>query len=326
MKKKAFITGINGQDGSYLSSYLINKGYKVYGMVRRNSINEHQTSRLDILNKKVDLSYGDLLDESSLENKIRKIKPDEIYNLAAQSHVKVSFEIPQFTIKTNALGVVNILEAFRKFSPKAKFYQASSSEMFGVNVDKDKFQRETTPFAPNSPYGCSKVFGYYITKFYRRAYNLFASNGILFNHESPFRGTNFVTNKIVKTAVAIKLKMAKKLELGNLDAFRDWGHSKDYVIAMNKILTHKIPDDFVIASGKTYSVRQFCEKTFRKLNMNYKDYVIQNKKYFRPGEVPFLKGDAKKARKILNWKPQYNLDALIDDMISVWMDTLSKKH
>lgn len=325
MKKKAFITGINGQDGSYLSSYLIDKGYKVYGMVRRNSINEHQTSRLDILNKKVDLSYGDLLDESSLESKIRKIKPHEIYNLAAQSHVKVSFEVPQFTVKTNALGVVNILEAFRKFARGAKFYQASSSEMFGVNVDRDKFQRETTPFAPNSPYGCSKVFGYYITKFYRRAYNLFASNGILFNHKSPFRGTNFVTNKIVKTAVAIKLGLEKKLILGNLDAFRDWGHSKDYVIAMNKILVHKKPDDFVIASGKTYSVRQFCKITFEKLGLNYKDYVKQNKKYFRPGEVPFLKGDASKARKILKWKPKYSISLLIDDMISSWTETLSKK-
>lgn len=324
MKKKAFITGVNGQDGSYLSSYLIDRGYKVYGMVRRNSINEHQTSRLDILNKKVDLSYGDLLDESSLETKLQKIKPDEIYNLAAQSHVKVSFEVPQFTIKTNSLGVVNILEAFRKFVPKARFYQASSSEMFGVNVDKDKFQRETTPFGPNSPYGCSKVFSFYLTQFYRRAYNLFVSNGILFNHESPFRGTNFVTNKIVKTAVSIKLGLEKKLVLGNLDAFRDWGHSKDYVVAMNKILKHKKPDDFVIASGKTYSVRQFCEITFKKLGLNYKDYVVQHKKYFRPGEVPFLKGDARKARKILNWKPKHTIYTLIDDMIDSWMKTLSR--
>ncbi len=326
MKKKAFITGVNGQDGSYLSSYLIDRGYKVYGMVRRNSINEHQTSRLDILNKKVNLSYGDLLDESSLESLISKIKPDEIYNLAAQSHVKVSFEVPQFTVKTNALGVLNILEVFRKHAPKARFYQASSSEMFGVNVDKDKFQRETTPFAPNSPYGCSKVFAYYLTSFYRRAYRLFVSNGILFNHESPFRGTNFVTNKIVKAAVSIKLKLEKKLILGNLDAYRDWGHSKDYVVAMNKILKHKVPDDFVIASGKTYSVRQFCEKTFSKLGLDYRNYVVQNKKYFRPGEVPFLKGDAKKARKILKWKPKYNIDTLIDDMILAWMDTLNKKH
>ena len=325
MKKKALITGVNGQDGSYLSSYLVDKGYDVYGIVRRNSINEHQTTRLDLLNKKIKLSYGDLLDESSLESQIRKIKPHEIYNLAAQSHVKVSFEIPQFTVKTNSLGVVNLLEAFRKYAPKAKFYQASSSEMFGVSVDKDKFQRETTPLAPNSPYGCSKVFSFYLTKFYRRAYKLFIANGILFNHESPFRGTNFVTNKIVKTAVKIKLGIEKKLVLGNLDSYRDWGHSKDYVIAMHKILNHKIPDDFVIASGKAYSVRQFCHKTFEKLDLNYKDYVVQHKKYFRPGEVPFLQGDASKARRVLKWKPKFTIDTLIEDMISSWMETLSKK-
>ena len=324
MKKKAFITGINGQDGSYLSNLLVEKGYKVYGLVRRNSINEHQTTRLDLLDSQVDLSYGDLLDESSLESKIRKIKPDEIYNLAAQSHVKVSFEIPQFTVKTNAIGVLNILEAFRKFAPKGRFYQASSSEMFGVSVDKDRFQRETTQLAPNSPYGCSKVFSFYLTKFYRRAYKLFVSNGILFNHESPFRGTNFVTNKIVKGAVSIKLGIQKKLELGNLDAYRDWGHSKDYVDAMHKILNHKVPDDFVVASGKTYSVRDFCRITFKKLDLNYKHYVVQNKKYFRPGEVPFLKGDARRARKILKWKPKYTIDTLIDDMIESWTETLQK--
>ena len=288
MKKKALITGVNGQDGSYLSSYLVDKGYDVYGIVRRNSINEHQTTRLDLLNKKIKLSYGDLLDESSLESQIRKIKPHEIYNLAAQSHVKVSFEIPQFTVKTNSLGVVNLLEAFRKYAPKAKFYQASSSEMFGVSVDKDKFQRETTPLAPNSPYGCSKVFSFYLTKFYRRTYKLFIANGILFNHESPFRGTNFVTNKIVKTAVKIKLGLQDKLELGNMDAYRDWGHSKDYVRAMHMITNHSEPDDFVVATGVTHSVRELVNYTFSRLDLNYNDYVVQNKRLLRPNELKYL--------------------------------------
>ena len=213
MKKIAFITGIAGQDGSYLAESLIKKNYKVYGIIRRNSVIEHQKSRLDHLNNKINVSYGDLLNESSLHNLLRKIKPHEIYNLAAQSHVKISFEIPQFTIKTNALGVVNILEAYRLNCPKAKFYQASSSEMFGRSVDKDGYQRETTPFQPTSPYGCAKVFAFNIVKHYRIAYKLFASNGILFNHESPRRGSNFVTNKVVKTAVKIKLGLEKKIRI-----------------------------------------------------------------------------------------------------------------
>jgi len=325
---KAFITGITGQDGYYLTKLLLEKGYEVHGIVRRSS--NFNTTRIDPLiskysdEKQLNLYFSDLLDASSLTTLVNNIEPDEIYNLAAQSHVKVSFEIPQFTVKTNAVGVLNMLEAYRKFSPKGRFYQASSSEMFGVNVDKDKFQRETTELAPNSPYGCSKVFSFYLTKFYRRAYKLFVCNGILFNHESPLRGTNFVTNKIVKGAVSIKLGLQKKLELGNLDAYRDWGHSKDYVEAMHRIINHKVADDFVVASGKTYSVRDFCSITFKKLGLNYKDYVVQNKKYFRPGEVPFLKGDARRARKILKWKPKYTVHTLIDEMIESWNKTLSK--
>ena len=330
MKKKvALITGITGQDGSYLCEFLISKGYEIHGIKRRAS--SFNTGRIDHLyqdphktDRNLILHYGDLTDSTNLIRIIQQIKPDEIYNLAAQSHVKVSFEIPQFTVKTNSVGVLNMLEAFRKFAPNGKFYQASSSEMFGVSVDKDKFQRETTELAPNSPYGCSKVFSFYLTKFYRRAYKLFVCNGILFNHESPFRGTNFVTNKIVKGAVSIKLGIQKKLELGNLDAYRDWGHSKDYVDAMHKIINHKVPDDFVVASGKTYSVRDFCKITFDKLNLNYKNYVVQNKKYFRPGEVPFLKGDARRARKILKWKPKYTIHTLIDEMIESWTKTLKK--
>jgi GDPmannose 4,6-dehydratase len=318
--KKAFITGINGQDGSYLSELLLKKGYKVYGIVRRNSYLENQTTRLDDISKKLELSYGDVLDETSLEKIIRSIKPDEIYNLAAQSHVRISFEIPKFTTETNALGVLNMLEVVRKNSRNSKFYQASSSEMFGISVDSDGFQRETTRFDPNSPYGCSKVFGYNMVRFYRRAYKIFACNGILFNHESPRRGANFVTNKIVKAAVKIKLNLEKKLYLGNLDTFRDWGHSKDYVDAMHKIINYSKPEDFVIATGQTHSIRDFCKITFQKLSLNYKDYVVQKEKYFRPSEVKYLRGDSKKAKKLLKWKPKYTLDKLIDEMINYWLN------
>ena len=223
--KKAFITGIGGQDGSYLAEYLLELGYEVHGIVRRNSTPEHQQSRLDNVreNPNLQVYYGDLLDQSGIERIIRDVQPDEVYNIAAQSHVRISYEIPQFTVQTNALGVINVLEAVRNNCPKAKFYQASSSEMFGLSVEEDGSQRETTPMNPVSPYGCTKVFGYNITRNYRRAYKMHASNGILFNHESPRRGSNFVTNKVVKAAVRIKLGLQDKLELGNMDAYRDWG-------------------------------------------------------------------------------------------------------
>jgi GDPmannose 4,6-dehydratase len=324
--KKAFITGINGQDGSYLAELLLSKNYKVYGIVRRNSFLENQTTRLDNIYNKLELSYGDVLDETALEKIINKVKPDEIYNLAAQSHVRISFEIPKFTAQTNAIGVLNVLEAIRKNSRNSKFYQASSSEMFGISVDPDGYQRETTKFDPNSPYGCSKVFGYNLVRYYRRAYNIFACNGILFNHESPRRGSNFVTNKIIKAAVKIKLNLEKKLYLGNLDAFRDWGHSKDYVDAMHKILNYTKADDFVIATGQTHSIRQFCDITFKKLGLNYKNYVIQKKEYFRPSEVKYLRGDSKKARKLLKWKPKYTFAALIDEMTNYWLDYYNKNN
>ncbi len=320
MKKIAFITGIAGQDGSYLAEALIKKNYKVYGIIRRNSVIEHQKSRLDHLDNKINVSYGDLLNESSLHNLLRKIKPHEIYNLAAQSHVRISFEIPQFTIKTNALGVVNILEAYRLNCPKAKFYQASSSEMFGRSVDKDGYQRETTPFQPTSPYGCAKVFAFNMVKHYRIAYKLFASNGILFNHESPRRGSNFVTNKVVKTAVKIKLGLEKKLELGNIHAFRDWGHSKDYVEAMRLILNYKKADDWVIATGQTRSVKQMTDYVFNKLKLNKKKHIFINKKYFRPEELKYLRGDSSKAKKYLKWKPIYKFEKMLDEMIDFWMD------
>jgi GDPmannose 4,6-dehydratase len=260
--KKAFITGIGGQDGSYLAEHLITLGYEVHGIVRRNSVSEQQQTRIDHLTNKVKVYYGDLLDQSGLERLLREIQPDEIYNLAAQSHVRVSYDIPQFTIQTNAVGVLNILEAYRSACPDAKFYQASSSEMFGSAVDEDGYQRETTPMRPVSPYGCSKVFGFNIVRNYRHAYKLHASNGILFNHESPRRGSNFVTNKVVKTAVQIKLGLADKLELGNLDAYRDWGHSKDYVKAMHLILQQDEPGDWVVATGETRSVRDMCKYVF----------------------------------------------------------------
>tara|TARA_Y100001937_G_scaffold30962_1_gene44415 strand:+ start:240 stop:1214 length:975 start_codon:yes stop_codon:yes gene_type:complete len=320
LKKKAFITGINGQDGSYLAEHLLELGYKVYGMVRRNSVAENQQNRIDhLVGEGVETDYGDLLDISSISRMLSLIKPDEIYNVAAQSHVRISFDIPQFTVQTNALGVVNILEAYRVNCPNAKFYQASSSEMFGREVDEDGYQRETTRMEPTSPYGCSKVFGYNMVKHYRYAYKLFASNGILFNHESPRRGSNFVTNKVVKTAVQIKKGLKDELVLGNLHAYRDWGHAKDYVRAMNMILNHTEPDDFVCATGVTNSVGDMCEYVFKKLGMNYKDYVKTDDKFLRAEELDYLKGDCSKLRRTLGWEPEYTFETLMDDMIEHWM-------
>ena len=319
MKKRAFITGINGQDGSYLAENLLEKDYKVYGIVRRNSIAEHQESRIDhLVGNGVETEYGDLLDVSSLERMIRNIKPDEIYNIAAQSHVRISMDIPQFTVQTNALGVLNILEAYRNNCPSARFYQASSSEMFGRSVDEDGYQRETTRMSPTSPYGCSKVFGYNIVQHYRHAYDLFAVNGILFNHESPRRGSNFVTNKVVKAAVRIKKGLQKQLALGNLDASRDWGHSKDYVRAMHMIINHSEPDDFVCATGITRSVRDMCDYAFKKLDLDYKKYVVQDERFMRAEELPYLRGDASKLRDTFNWEPEYTFDMLMDEMIEHW--------
>jgi GDPmannose 4,6-dehydratase len=318
--KKAFITGIGGQDGSYLAEYLLDLGYEVHGIVRRNSTPEHQQSRLDGIrnNSNLYVYYGDLLDVSGLEKLLREIQPDEVYNIAAQSHVRISYDIPQFTVQTNALGVINILEAVRTNCPNAKFYQASSSEMFGSSVDEDGFQRETTKMTPVSPYGCSKVFGYNIVRNYRNAYNMHASNGILFNHESPRRGSNFVTNKVVKGAVMIKLGLLDKLELGNLDAYRDWGHSKDYVKAMHLILQQPQPSDWVVSTGVTHSVREMCDYVFSKLGLDYKDYIVQNQKFLRPEELKYLKGDSSRIRA-LGWQPEYTFETLMDDMIKHWL-------
>ena len=318
--KKALITGINGQDGSYLSEHLLNLGYEVHGILRRHSVSENQNSRLvkHGTDNIIHTYYGDLTDYPSLVRIVNHVKPDEIYNLGAMSHVRVSFDMPSFTIQTNALGVLNMLEVYRSFCPQAKFYQASSSEMFGNSVDDDGVQRLTTPMNPVSPYGCSKVMGYNLVRHYRHAYKLHACNGILFNHESPRRGSNFVTNKVVKGAVLIKKGKAKNLELGNMDSFRDWGHSKDYVRAMHLILNHDTPEEFIVATGETHSVRDLCNKVFSKLNMDYKDYVVQNPKYMRPEELKYLKGDASRIRDLLGWEPEYTFDTMLDEMIVRW--------
>jgi GDPmannose 4,6-dehydratase len=316
--KTAFITGIAGQDGSYLAEHLLAQGYRVTGIIRRNSTVEHQKDRIGGL--PVEVEYGDLTDQSSLERALRMYQPDEIYNLAAQSHVRISSDIPQFTTQVNALGVVNILEAYRTVVPEARFYQASSSEMFGSSVDPDNYQRETTPMRPVSPYGCTKVFAYNMVHHYRKAYRLHASNGILFNHESPRRGSNFVTNKVVKGAVEIAMGLSNQLEMGNMDSYRDWGHSYDYVRAMHLILQQDQPDDFVVSTGVTRSVRDMCEYVFGQLGLNYQDHVIQNPKYLRPEELPYLRGDNTKIVTELGWKPTYTFEALMDEMIAHWKE------
>ncbi len=320
--KKALITGITGQDGSYLAEYLVELGYEVHGIVRRQSVAENQSSRIEKINDQVKTYYGDLNDEGSLYKIIRKVAPDEIYNLAAMSHVKVSFDVPSFTIRTNALGVLNMLEAYREVTPGSKFYQASSSEMFGNSVDVDGCQRLTTNMSPVSPYGCSKVMGYNLVRHYRNAYKLHACNGILFNHESPRRGTNFVTHKVVKGAVEIKKGLRDNLELGNMDSSRDWGHSYDYVRAMHLLLNYSQPRDWIVSTGETRTVRELCQYVFSSLGLNYEDYVIQNQRYMRPEELKYLKGDSHEIREKLGWKPLYTFESMIDEMIKVWQDRL----
>ena len=330
--KKALITGVTGQDGSYLAEFLLNKKYKVYGIKRRSS--SFNTSRIDDIfenDKNFKLYYGDLTDSTNLIRLIQTIQPDEIYNLGAQSHVKVSFETPEYTANSDAMGTLRILEAIRilKMENVVKFYQASTSEMFG-KVQQIP-QTEITPFYPRPPYGVAKLYAHWITKNYREAYKIFACNGILFNHESPRRGETFVTKKIISAMCKIKEGKQKKLFLGNLDAKRDWGHARDYCLAMWKILQQKKPDDYVIATGKQYSIRQFINLTAKKLGMkifwkgkginekgfdeNGKPIIECDKNYLRPLDVNTLLGDASKARKKLKWKPKEDINSLIDEMI-----------
>ena len=319
--KKALITGINGQDGSYLTELLLSKGYEVHGILKRNSVAENQTARLDDVYHiiKDNLYYADMTDMASLIRVLQEVQPDEIYHLAAQSHVRISFDQPIYTAQTVAIGTMNLLEAIRLICPNARMYQASSSEMFGNNIDEDGYQRETTCMNPVSPYGCAKVFGYNLVRNYRNSYGLFASNGILFNHESPRRGTNFVTNKVVKEAVKIKLGMTDKLMLGNLDAARDWGHAKDYVYCMWLMLQHDKPDDFVCSTGVSHTVKDLVEYVFGKLDLDWKQYVGQDEKYFRPEELDVLKGDCSKAKENLGWKHEYTFETMLDEMIDYWV-------
>lgn len=320
MKKTALITGINGQDGSYLSEFLLEKGYYVWGTVKRNSVSETQSLRIEHVFDKIKLEYADLTDMASLVSVLKTAQPDEIYNLAAQSHVRISFDQPIYTTNVTGLGTLNLLEAARMISPHSKIYQASSSEMFGNNIDADGFQRESTPMSPVSPYGCAKVFSYNICRNYRNSYGMKIWNGILFNHESPRRGTNFVTNKVVKAAVRIKLGLQDKLHLGNLDATRDWGHAKDYVEAMWLMLQSDKSDDYVCATGISHSVKDLCEYTFSKLDLDFRNYVIVDEKHFRPEELHDLKGDSSKLINKLGWRPKYTFESMLDEMIEYWLE------
>jgi len=330
--KRALITGITGQDGSYLAELLLNKGYEVHGIIRRAS--SFNSARIDHLYQdphtrgvKLFLHYGDLSDSVNLVKMLYDLKPDEVYHLASQSHVRVSFDIPEYTADITAVGAIRILEAVRETGGNPRFYQASSSEMYGKATEIP--QRETTPFHPRSPYGVSKVFAYWATVNYRESYNLFACNGILFNHESPRRGETFVTRKITRAVAHIKLGLQEKLYLGNLDAKRDWGFAPEYCEAMWQMLQQDRPDDYVIATGETHSVREFCEEAFAHVGLDWKEYVEIDKRYYRPAEVDLLIGDASKAKKLLGWAPKTRFKDLVrlmvDADIQVLQDQLAGK-
>jgi len=322
MNKIALITGINGQDGSYLAEHLIQLGYEVHGILKRNSVAENQTARLNEVFGLIRLHYADMTDIASLYRVINKVKPDEIYNLAAQSHVRISFDQPLYTANATGLSVLNLLEAVKEINPQIRIYQASSSEMFGNSIDADGFQRETTPMHPVSPYGCAKVFGYNIARNYRNSYGMYISNGILFNHESPRRGTNFVTNKVCKEAIKIKKGLSDRLLLGNLQATRDWGHAKDYVEAMHSILQLEQPDDFVCATGVSHSVQELCDFVFSEIGLDYREYVETHEKFLRPEELNNLKGDSTKLKERTGWKPKYTFETMLQEMITYWDNVL----
>jgi len=318
MTKTALISGITGQDGSFLTELLLEKGYDVYGIIRRSS--SFNTDRIDHLYQdphekgtRLRLLYGDLNDSSSLNTILRQVQPDEIYNLGAQSHVRVSFDVPEYTGEVTGLGAVRFLEAIRATGISPKFYQASSSELYGKVVETP--QKETTPFHPRSPYGCAKAYAYHITVNYRESYGMFACNGILFNHESERRGETLVSRKITRAATRIKLGLQDKLYLGNLDARRDWGYASDYVEAMWLMMQADEPDDYVIATGETHSVRDFLDKTFAYLDLDWQQYVEVDPKYFRPAEVDLLLGDASKARTKLGWEPRVDFNQLVKLMV-----------
>ncbi|MFC1781083.1 GDP-mannose 4,6-dehydratase [Planctomycetota bacterium] len=324
--KKALITGITGQDGSYLVELLLEKGYEIWGIIRRSS--SFHTGRIDHLYKdphektKLRLLYGDLTDGGNLSAIMNEIKPDEVYNLGAQSHVRVSFDLPIYTANTDALGTLRLLEAIRSCDKNIKFYQASSSEMYGKVVETP--QTEKTPFYPRSPYGCAKVYSYWQTVNYREAYGMFACNGILFNHESPRRGETFVTRKITRAAARIKLGLQEKLYLGNLDAKRDWGFAGDYVEAMWLMLQQDKSEDYVIATGQTHSVREFVEEVFDYLDMDWQKYVEIDERYLRPAEVDLLLGDSSKAKKLLKWEPKVTFKKLVRLMIDADMKSAER--
>lgn len=320
--KKALITGITGQDGSYLAELLLSKGYDVYGVMRRGST--FNTSRIEHIFDADDtehIKYGDLAD--GLDDMLYSIRPDEVYNMASMSHVRVSFDIPIYTGDITGLGALRILEGIRKLGLKrTRYYQASSSEMFGITPPP---QNEQSPFNPVSPYGCSKLYAYHITRTYRWGYNIFASNGILFNHESERRGLTFVTRKITRGAARIKLGLQKKLSLGNLDAMRDWGHSRDYMRAVHMILQYGKPDDFVIATGIHHTIREFLSAVFEYLDMDWKDYVVEGYEYRRPNEVPALQGDATKVREAIGWEPEIEFLELVQLMVDNDMKETKKE-
>ena len=311
MPQKALITGITGQDGSYLAELLLEKGYEVHGLVRRSS--SFNTWRIDHVRDRLALHYGDLVDQNSLARTLEAIEPQEVYNLAAQSHVKVSFEMPEYTTDVTGLGVLRLLDAVRDLGLPTRVYQAGSSEMYGLVQETP--QTERTPFHPRSPYGISKVFGHWMAVNYREGYGLHVSNGILFNHESPRRGENFVTRKITMGVASIKQGKSKELRLGNLDAKRDWGYAKDYVEAMWSMLQQPKPDDYVVATGETHSVREFLEEAFGCVGLAWKDFVKVDPKYLRPAEVDVLLGDSTKARRVLGWKPKVGFKELVRLMV-----------